>query len=938
MTDRKLVYGVTTARDRGTIKAHEKTWPAIIKLFEQPTRRKITMAQYAGMSPKDRAHSKNTGLFFGGDCRVPEDKDNKHRGSDDLVARSIVNLDLDDHCADIWAEFQQTGEIAALAGHAYLVHSTRSHTDEKPKFRILIPLLKDVSPAEYEPVARGIAELLDESMMAAARESFTPAQGMYFPSVSADQKYYFTAVDGDFFDAKPLLKKYPADKASTWPKRPKESVTEYTPGRRMTHPEEKKAQAPIIAALHRAFDPHTFIETFLDDAYFASGDRYSPHGATGAPSVRIYDDTFIQSDHGSDPAVGQHNTFDLGRIHLFRHLDDDFDTDNLSPAEWPSYKAMAEWALAQEGVAEHLADVEDEVREERIGAYLDDLPDMDDDEDEPEEEDEDDLVGGAPEKKKKPKTADELIRRLRKLLGKADTMDAVEAAAQRVQKIPDDVLSDSARSVLCTDLQAAYERCGEKLTKANAAKALRYRSPSAQERAGDEIPKWADGWCYVYGESSFHHADSNRLLTKEGFDALFMMPMGKMVGFTNSGTPVMSASTAALTVWEMQKAYGMQFHPGREEIFTEDGVTFVNRYRKAVIPDDGYRGKRGVELLIRLLRDLYPDKRHRELIMDYLAHMYRYPAKKLKYALLLKGANEEGKTLLYRLMRRVLGKNNCATVQTSQLKKEFNDFIDGKLLCCIEEIKLSGKDGAEALNNLKAPITNQDVSVEGKGTKVRNIDNYCNWLVFTNFEDAVPIEDDDSRWLIIFSRFKTNEETAAWKEALTMEEGGDYRDALYDEIEQHPWQFIRYFEKYKFSGEYKPNARAPKTVFKRLMTEDGRSEERVILEEMLAGGSNALVTDGYVHTSELRDAFEARNVGATFRGRGVAALMKGAGFMKCRPTMLSDSRGTIRVDGWTRNPEWCDVEGKLSEEAREKIKQAFAKYQQEEEDDLESLV
>lgn len=932
----KLKYGVTTARDRGTVVNKEGSWDQIQALFKKPVRRNITVAQYTAKSPKDRAFSKNTGLFVGGECGVNKDGV-QHRGTDDLLSRTIVNLDLDDDCEAIWQEFQETGALQAFDGLTYLIHSTRSSSPEKPKFRIYLPLKKAVSPAEYEPVARALAEMLDSSMLACARESFTPAQGMYFPSVSSDQEYFFASVDGDPFDPAPALRKYPADNASTWPKRPKEQVTEYSPGRRMTHPEDKKAQAPIIAALHRAFDPHTFIETFLEEAYFSSGDRYSPHGATGAPSVRIYDDAYIQSDHGSDPAVGQHNTFDLGRIHLFRHLDDDFDTDSLSPSEWPSYKAMCEWAMEQEGVAEHLADIEDEVREERIGAYLDDLPDMDED-DEPEEDDEDDLVGGTPSKKKKPKTADELIRRLRKLFGKADTMDAVESAAGRVQKIPGDILSDSARSVLCTDLQAAYERCGEKLTKANAAKALRYRAPSAQERAGDEVPKWAEGWCYVYGESSFHHADSNRLLSKDGFDALFMQSMGKMVGFTNSGTPVMSASTAALTVWEMQKAYGMQFHPGREDVFTEDGVTFVNRYRKAVIPDDGYRGKRGVELLIRLLRDLYPDKRHRELIMDYLAHMYRFPSKKLKYALLLKGANEEGKTLLYRLMRRILGKNNCATVQTSQLKKEFNDFIDGKLLCCIEEIKLSGKDGAEALNNLKAPITNQDVSVEGKGTKVRNIDNFCNWLVFTNFEDAVPIEDDDSRWLIIFSRFLTNEETAAWKESLTKEEGGDYRDALYDEIEQHPWQFIRYFEKYKFSSEYKPNARAPKTVFKRLMTEDGRSEERVILEELLEQESNPLITEGYVHTSELRDAFEVRNVGASFRGRGVAALMKGAGFMKCRPTMLSDNGGVVRVDGWTRMTGWCDVEGKLLDEAREKIKQAFAVAKKDEEDDLSDLL
>ncbi len=911
------------------------TWPELTDMLSNPLADDITMEQYLSLTTFAQSTRKNApGAFVGGAFS------DGRRNSDSIQFRSVVTLDIDSDCDMIWDDLQLLGEIPALSGLAYQVHTTRKHNSSAPRMRISIPLSRDVSPEEYVPVLCAVAEMVDPEMRAVSSESFVAVQVMFLPSVCCDSEFFCLVNEGSFLDPDPLLAKYPVDLPELWPSPAGKSAKPFA-RLKITHPEDKKAQAPIITAVHRAFSPREFIEQFLDHVYLPAGERYLPVGATGAASVRIYEDAFVQSDHGSDPARGQHNTFDLGRIHLFGDLDEDFDTCAISPVEWPSYRAMVEWALEHEEVRNALAEVEDEVREERISVFLDELPELDDDdEDETSEDDEllAELLGEPVSPAPKRKGADELIRRLRKLLARAENVEEIEATLTKVQAIPDDVFSESARSVLCADVQNAYERCGEKLTKASASKALRHRAPSALERAGSEAPDWAEGWTFVYGDNSFHHADSGRVLSKEGFDAFYMQSMGRRVGFTPAGHPIVQASTAALTNWDIPKAYGTRFHPDEDVMFLDEGVQFVNTYRKPVIPDDGYRGNRGVELLKRLLADLYPEERHQRLVLDFLAHMYRFPSKKLKYALLLKGANEEGKTLIYRLMRRVLGKNNCATVQTSQLKKEFNDFIEGKLLCCIEEIKLTGREGAEALNNLKAPITNEDVSIEGKGEKVRNIDNFCNWMAFTNFEDAVPIEDSDSRWLILFSRFKSNEETAAWKAELMKEDGGDYRSRLYDEIEARPWQFIRFFEKYEFSKEYNPTARAPLTVFKAIMNEDGRSEERAVLEELLADGSNPLISHDYVHTDALKDVFDDLGIGASFRGRGVAALFKSAGFMKCRRTMISILGEKIPVNGWTRNGDICDVEGKLTPTGVDEIRKLFMNSANSDLDDLDSNV
>lgn len=908
---RKLTYGRTSAADRGTITNHEAPWEEIAELFRQPTRRQITTTQYLAMDPKGRAKSKNTGLFFGGRCR------DGHRSDSTLHSRSIVNLDIDEHAEALWGEFALLGTLSGLDGFTYLVHTTRSHSEEVPKLRVLVPLARDVTPAEYEPVARALAERLDPSMKAVARESYPPAQGMYFPSVSCDQEYHFASLSGEFFDPDRALTKYPANDASRWPRAVKEAVTEYRPGRKMTHPEDKATQAPIITAVHRAFDPWTFIERFLGDVYHPSGDRYYPEGASGAPSVRIYDDAFIQSDHGSDPAVGQHNTFDLGRIHLFRHLDDEFDTTSMSPVEWPSYKAMVEFMLQQPEVRDALETVRDEVQSKQAQAALDLLDDLDDEDDDDEPpaaedgEDEDDLIG-APVEKAAPSIED-VLRKVKRAIAKAESLNDLDRRLEKIRAIPTTTLKDFHRDMLVSDVQRKmHELTGEKPAKPVAKKMLAPTIENLRDQmVGQPVPEWLEDWVFVTGENIIFNVVTKEVLTKDPFNGRFNRATGDQFGSSEMGLAKITAYDAATQVFQVPMPYKLRYSPAEPALFEEDGLLYANTYRAPVIGTSAYKGRKGVIYLLRLIEELLPDPYHQALVLDFMAHCIRFPGKKLRYALLIKGSEEEGKSLLGSVVGRLVGKSNYSIIGTDQLLEKYNSWSHGRCFAVVEEIKLPGKEAHEVLNKMKPVISNEEVPIRRMHHDATTESNYCNLYLTTNFEDCLPLEDDNTRFCVLFTRFRTNGQVAQWREKRVAEEGFDYVKKLWGHIHEHPHQFLTFFQEYEFSEHYAPEARAPWTKFKAIMADDAKSDERRLLEDLLEDSSTPGISNEVLIWKAFKDVLDQRGVGAWLKGKAVGGFLKPLGFVRANDTRYSVEGVRKKLRVWTRVPEMLDDGGRI---------------------------
>ena len=290
----------------------EYTWDGLVSRLGQVTRTKETEATYADMPRPVRGRIKDVGGYVGGYLA------NGKRNPRSVTLRSIVTLDVDS------AALNAVEIVAEALPYAYVLHSTHSHTEEAPRYRLILPLDRSVSAAEYVPIARRIAEYIGLEMF--DETGYQPFRLMFWPSCCADGKFVLEEGHGEYVPTDLILDTYVDwQDASSWP-------TSKAQAEHIKLGIEKQADPlgkhGVIGAFCRTYDIHEAIDTFLANEYSAvarGGDRperYSySHGSTAGGLV-TYDDKFAYSNHGTDPASGLCcNAYDLVRIHKFGDLD-----------------------------------------------------------------------------------------------------------------------------------------------------------------------------------------------------------------------------------------------------------------------------------------------------------------------------------------------------------------------------------------------------------------------------------------------------------------------------------------------------------------------------------------------------------------------------------------------------------------------------------------
>ena len=263
---------------------------------------------------------------------------NKRRHMKNFVARHLLSFDYD-HLAPADVE-----RVLDLAGNtAFLAYTTWSHTPDHPRLRVWIPLSRGVDAVEFQAISRKVAGRLDIEL--AARESHTPAQFMYRPASQAGIEFQsWQNAEGPILDADAVLGEYDDYKdRSTWPHR-KEHDSCHDP-----EPGESPLEKPgIVGEWCRTFRISEAIERFgLPYAPGSSEGRWTYTAGSRADGAVAYDDdTKLHSYHDTDPARGQHNAYDLVRLHLFGALDG-WDGDAVPIADRESSRRMAAFAAEQ---------------------------------------------------------------------------------------------------------------------------------------------------------------------------------------------------------------------------------------------------------------------------------------------------------------------------------------------------------------------------------------------------------------------------------------------------------------------------------------------------------------------------------------------------------------------------------------------------------------
>lgn len=345
ISDIKLNISTATNRWAKVWKNSEILWSDFLKKLSTPVVTKETALEYKSMKKDLRDNIKDVGGFVGGFL-----KDNKRR-KENLVSRSLITLDLDNinvSTSDIW------DTITLLYDCELCVYSTHSHTEEKPRLRLIIPTDKLISAEEYQAISRRIADDIGIDMF--DDTTYEPERLMYWASHPTDVECVFKVQHGKLLDTEKIKDTYLDWKdTSMYPTSSRQQKIINKLMKKQEDPLEKKG---VVGAFCRAYSISECIDAFLFDYYVASDkqNRYTYLKGSTANGLVVYDDKFAYSHHGTDPSSGiLCNAFDLVRLHLYKSLDEDVEDEKTSITKLPSYKKMMEFATEDKNVKKQFA-------------------------------------------------------------------------------------------------------------------------------------------------------------------------------------------------------------------------------------------------------------------------------------------------------------------------------------------------------------------------------------------------------------------------------------------------------------------------------------------------------------------------------------------------------------------------------------------------------
>ena len=240
-------------------------------------------------------------------------------------------------------------------------------------------------------------------------------------------------------------------------------------------------------------------------------------------------------------------------------------------------------------------------------------------------------------------------------------------------------------------------------------------------------------WVYVLGMKRFIHRETLLELDKEQFRDKFCsqhsgdiaLKMLKNPAFTKVQFPIYS--------------------PGQPRLLTLDGVPFINLWKEN--PMTPKKGK--VDLFLQHCAYLFPNPEEAGIVLDWLAFQVQHGGEKVHWALLIQGEQGTGKSYLGWVMQLVLGEHNVAVPPNESLHEVYTAWQRNCQLVIVEELMARGR--LELMNKLKPMITEKMTTVREMYKPSYRQPNVFNFLLFTNHEDSVILDEKDRRYCVIHS-------------------------------------------------------------------------------------------------------------------------------------------------------------------------------------------
>lgn len=355
--------------------------------------------------------------------------------------------------------------------------------------------------------------------------------------------------------------------------------------------------------------------------------------------------------------------------------------------------------------------------------------------------------------------------------------------------------------------------------------------------ASEGAPEWVSEFVWLESDDCFFSLADFKTVSIRSYNARYdrhlLTPEDKAMGVA---VPATRATDAALTTYTMPHVDGKIYLPGADRVVQlTEGDTRVNIYddrdvpkmRKAKTDEE----KAALAAVQRHFETLFPDERERNLVISYLAYQVQQPSERVNWAMLIQGVEGAGKTWMQNLMASVLGPKNVGPVNPSSLFAPFNGWAEGRKMIFVEEIRLRGQDRFEVLEKIKTNITNDVIEITRKGRDPYSSPNVASYVMFTNYQDALSLSDNDRRYMILRTALQSKRQLQDLRRRCPTHFADIFRA-----VGEHGGVLRGWLMRWQLSADFLPKGDAPVTFGKEAMRSINLTDEQDTLIDMLASG------------------------------------------------------------------------------------------------------
>jgi hypothetical protein len=339
--------------------------------------------------------------------------------------------------------------------------------------------------------------------------------------------------------------------------------------------------------------------------------------------------------------------------------------------------------------------------------------------------------------------------------------------------------------------------------------------------------------------------------------------------------------------YKFPRAKGIRYNP-EDEFQAIDKYDRVNGFK---LPDVESTDD-DVTPFLDLIGKLFPNERDRSIFMTWCAAAAQNRGTKFQWALVLQGAEGNGKTFLLQCMAQAIGPTVTHMPNPEDMGEKYNDYLEGNLLIGVEEIHMDGR--RSLLDRLKKYITNKQVEIRSMSTDKRMGDNLTIWMFLTNYQDAVITHKSDRRMCIFFLPQQSEDDLT--RDGM----GGRYFPDLYRWAEAGGYAAVTgYLQRFELNEEFNPAGnchRAPATSSRKAALDASLGPIEQVLVEAIEEDRVGF-RGGWISMWHARELITKRSR-SKISPRALAGAVENLGYSKCeafaegraqRPIMAEDN-------------------------------------------------